>query len=867
MTAAILLCLVFCAAWFLLYTAANTNGVFFAVTSVTYAAALVFGIVRLGFRESFFYLPVSVWNHILNRLDSLGFMALSGLHVNAPGCDPLTAGGALYIKLGFYAFCAFASFVFVSCIYKKVRAVPVIITAGIIMTLTFTYNLLTDNFGFVLTLASGIGILVLIYFSSFTKDRPQSDVKNGQKNSFRERRQSIARAAAPGIAAFTAVAVVLAVAAYPAIRINESAPKISVLDDFIDQARQIFSGYLAGDFAGDEIYDSPKKSTNPTPRNFKNKELLTVTAQYPTAKYLRAWIAESYSSNKWMSASGSNSGVQILPEEITELFYTVVDIDANVVSDPDKADTGYLNRGFTKEHVTVKSTALAGDAGLLASRYSTLYGISGNIKGNGYKLREGVGTIGLSMKGSEYTAVSYSPNYQKLSLSKLDNDMKIYNIVLPYIEEYIHRRLQEDEFADELLSIIKENIREEADRQSVEIPSGCLINYVADMSDADLYELSQKITQVREYENYVYDNCLSIPWSEENVIKNASINSFGDTKFVSRGEQPSAVYELALMTARYLAETCSYDLSPEGYTERGSYVSQFLTSVKSGYCVQYATAGALMLRSAGIPTRYVDGYIASDFRAKNDKYVCGVLDSNAHAWIEVYVSGYGWMTFEMTEPMLDGIYGTPGQSGNGEMSDMTDTETETADISQITQETETTSTETNTWDPLTEPEDTYVHDPYVTNPTFGSTVVTVCIIILSVLTVSTLIYFYLKLTSGKAKKRKRMLEKAARGESTDPENDIKEISSYIFFLFERRNVIRGKTELMSDFAKRADSLIYCRLSFVSAAHAIQKNSFGRCADANDCKTAADYALQLQLSTKDKLSLPQQIWYCKVLKLI
>ena len=862
-----LVCLISCAAWFLLCTAANVNGVFLGAVSGAYLIAFIGAAVSLGGKATFLYVPVSLWNHVLGRLDSLGFTALSGLRSSLPECDPLTDQGALYVKIGFYAFCALMSLVFVSCLYKKVRAVPVIISAGIVMTLTFTYNLLTDNLGFTLTVASGFGMLVLLYYASFTKDRLRFEDKAERfEGYFSKKRRSVSRASVPGLAAVVAMVLVLAVAAYPAVNVSRSAPKLSVLDGIIEQARDMFSRYLTGNSSDDMAFDSFQISTEPTPRNFSNRQLLTVGAGYPSPVYLRAWVSETYSNNKWTSAAASENGINILPEQITELFYTVVDVDANILSDIGKTETDYKERGFLKEFVTVKSDGLSGDVGFLASRYSTLYGITntdGGSYGKNYGLKDGVGTVELSMKGAKYGTVAYAPYYKNILLSNLDNDLFIYDTVLPYIEGYAERRLgktMSDAELEDWLDGAKNKITNNLATRNIKLPAGSLINRVSDMSDEDLSAFLEKLGEARKYESYVYENCVSVPWSDEKLFSKAAYDAFGG----KTNDQPSDIYTCATKTARYLERICEYSLAPEGYSEYGSYIAQFLTSAKNGYCVQYATAGALILRAAGIPARYVDGFLADEFHRINGRYVSPVLDSNAHAWVEVYIRGCGWMTFEMTEPMLNGLYRVPGEITF--ITEEETTEPATSDKDEATSDAETEPPVTRPRESLTEPGDDTDTDPH-RKTVSGEVLIKAGITVLCVLVVSTLIFIYIKKTSGRAKKREEMLKRALNGESVDPGADMNEITRYIFFMFDLLGIKREKTELMTDFVKRADRKTFDNKSFAAAAHAIQKNSFGRCADAKDCRDAADYAVYLRKITERRLPLLKKIWYFKVLKKI
>lgn len=89
-------------------------------------------------------------------------------------------------------------------------------------------------------------------------------------------------------------------------------------------------------------------------------------------------------------------------------------------------------------------------------------------------------------------------------------------------------------------------------------------------------------------------------------------------------------------------------------------VDYFLFDVKAGYCDYYASALAVMLRSVGVPARFVIGYTPGQLQPTQEQDaddtlpVYRVLERNAHAWTEVYFPTYGWIQFEPTasEPLL-----------------------------------------------------------------------------------------------------------------------------------------------------------------------------------------------------------------------
>ncbi len=99
-----------------------------------------------------------------------------------------------------------------------------------------------------------------------------------------------------------------------------------------------------------------------------------------------------------------------------------------------------------------------------------------------------------------------------------------------------------------------------------------------------------------------------------------------------------------------LAEECTYTLTPPTLPQGRDFVEYFLSESKEGYCVHFATAAVALLRSCGIPARYAEGYVVPV--DENEDWV-DVPDYNAHAWVEIYWGGSGWIPFEVTPPGPD----------------------------------------------------------------------------------------------------------------------------------------------------------------------------------------------------------------------
>lgn len=76
------------------------------------------------------------------------------------------------------------------------------------------------------------------------------------------------------------------------------------------------------------------------------------------------------------------------------------------------------------------------------------------------------------------------------------------------------------------------------------------------------------------------------------------------------------------------------------------WVDYMVFEAKQGYCDDFATAMTVMLRTRGIPARYVQGYTLGSRDPVSGEYV--VREAMAHSWVEVYFDDYGWQRFEPT---------------------------------------------------------------------------------------------------------------------------------------------------------------------------------------------------------------------------
>ncbi|GLC90267.1 transglutaminase TgpA family protein [Lysinibacillus piscis] len=116
-------------------------------------------------------------------------------------------------------------------------------------------------------------------------------------------------------------------------------------------------------------------------------------------------------------------------------------------------------------------------------------------------------------------------------------------------------------------------------------------------------------------------------------------------------QNQSSVYEQIKAIERYFTmNSFIYDKNEVAIpAEDEDYVDQFLFETKMGYCDNFSTSMIVLLRSVGIPARWVKGFASGEEGATvNDVKEYHVTNNNAHSWVEAYIPGTGWMEFEPT---------------------------------------------------------------------------------------------------------------------------------------------------------------------------------------------------------------------------
>lgn len=331
-----------------------------------------------------------------------------------------------------------------------------------------------------------------------------------------------------------------------------------------------------------------------------NKILFEVESDEPL--YIRVQSWDKYLDNKW--CIGDTSLLQQEPVEDSDKLIPSIDDVAAAVEEYYVDDNDEIN--ILKQHKSVNGEIKK------ARIYYRNY--------NGEYLLNVPGTLNIRIPG--YKEKIYKDGLAKYYLKdqEIDENM-IYEI------KYISQNIKEDSLQKELLSYLNKeryyDIFHSMEGKDFFIEQGLYngikdsIKYrykyieLPDTIPDRIYDLANEITKDKESD---YEKAVAIE------------------KFFKSGE-------------------FQYDFDMGNAANGQDYNDFFIFEGKKGVCVQFASAMVILARASGLPARYVEGFVANEFDENSNKYIVRAKD--AHAFPEVYISGYGWMAFEPTVGISD----------------------------------------------------------------------------------------------------------------------------------------------------------------------------------------------------------------------
>lgn len=191
---------------------------------------------------------------------------------------------------------------------------------------------------------------------------------------------------------------------------------------------------------------------------------------------------------------------------------------------------------------------------------------------------------------------------------------------------------------------------------------GLFTSYVRELNNKKLksYIYQAEIPRVNEdelrkgpskekYDHFVYVSSTELPPQLPERVRELAqqVVKSADNPY----DKARAIESYLKSSGKYRYETQDVPVVPEGK----DFVDHFLFESMRGYCDHFSTTMVVMLRSVGVPARWVKGYAPGESKYNSEKkvYEVTVRNKDAHSWVEVYFAGVGWIPFEPTPTFVN----------------------------------------------------------------------------------------------------------------------------------------------------------------------------------------------------------------------
>ncbi|MBQ4575663.1 MAG: transglutaminase domain-containing protein [Clostridia bacterium] len=602
--------------------------------------------------------------------------------------------------------------VFSVCTMKKVRVLPPLLICAVLFGYVFVYNLSTSAIPFALVIC----FLAALIAKKLCAKLPEEESD--------EKAKLIPAGRAMAATSSLAALLLTAVVAIPAsLSITKPAPVIELIDRPMQYARAIVSSFIMGDvpsvlelgFSG-YMGTFTDRTTEASDRYFTGEEIMTVESGIPHTLYMKSWSGVDYKENAWKAASADQlthyrelfeAYENFTPERLMYNFFSLIDPSmvsmSSIFSARDFSEHGYIT-----SFVDVKPTEISGNLLFLPTFRDPVNGpyVIGSRDDRLYEgavmpYFDGITTTDWTNfdRGIRYAA--YLPTMRSAAYEKtFERDLLYVETLREVMEDAVRA---ENGYGDQIIEGGIARLDYMFGEEGLPSDYSYLEEAFAGMTDEEKLEaVKEHVTLFDLYDEWVAESYLS-PGDEDisyllphmNAI-NERMGMGGDIRISASDGEGHAVggsiriesdssakrneiyyttslggiryvanesrHDLAMAVIDYVSELCAYTLTPREATQEGySALRIFLDDTREGYCVQYATAAVLLLRAYGVPCRYAEGYLASNFARneaedRNNYYKATVRDYDAHAWVEVYIDGYGWRAYEATPPYMDAFY-------------------------------------------------------------------------------------------------------------------------------------------------------------------------------------------------------------------
>lgn len=477
----------------------------------------------------------------------------------------------------------------------------------------------------------------------------------------------------------------------PAVSVQGSFKIIESLDTRVDIYREYVSSILRGEGVAKDLYDYLQSiddrephSTLAEPLEFEEIILMEVTSQNNANAYLPSFIGLDYEEGAWQYFNDNQYvkwhatyGKEALPgEEVFRNFIALMIPDMKWDMDYTQKYQRRAQYGFAAAMYNFRRVQAISADPLLPRIYDAAFGTLEFRSWESADLPfasvfDGIATgSAYATPGLTYSAVAYAPDQ-----TDPDSYLNRARLIAMYNASYAEILRYED-------SKRAGKFTPDYSKTTASGYPNVAKNYIENMTRTERQELLAVFETANAYADFAYE--MYLDGADSEIIsqfarevytstegENGAIRDF--SRAAERNSSDPVTYRqrhlLTMAIIDKLVVENTYTRTPEKQTDATlDGIENFLTVTHEGYCVQFASAAVLALRELGIPARFVEGYLASGFDLNtydqaSGRYKTLVRDSSAHAWLEVWYDGIGWVIYEATPVYYEDMYG----EGSGPM--------------------------------------------------------------------------------------------------------------------------------------------------------------------------------------------------------
>lgn len=352
--------------------------------------------------------------------------------------------------------------------------------------------------------------------------------------------------------------------------------------------------------------------------------------------YLRGSVKDTYTGFSWIDSSSVDSKQQKVDSSINEVMFDISETSNALRRYPSVSN-------YLSSNVSVKVSYLKGLN--TNSLFNINKGYSILSKSSKTSLLYSVDHNGI-LTNKDRLSAGFSYTTDVLNIDYTKNEFKdfIKNFNTGYYSSNRkHNRSKGNTYTSDPTSDATNPAIAPQDSEEASFDNNIVEFNAATNSTSFVMPISRLI--LTNYLNDIHKRYLQLPPSLPARVKDLAKNLTSTCK---------TDYDKAKAIEKYLSNNYVYTLAPDPTPKDRDFTDYFLFDLKEGYCTYYATAMTVMVRSLGIPARYVEGYSLPPIAGANGVYE--VTNQQAHAWVEVYFEGFGWLPFEPTSPFNSYFY-------------------------------------------------------------------------------------------------------------------------------------------------------------------------------------------------------------------